>query len=289
MKAQNLVKKLLFVLILFFAQNTFAQAKIGDTLFTFHSKETGKVGYKNSKKEIIVPPIYNSASYFEGHDYYIVTLGERNTAEEKYACIDKTGKTIIDFKEGYNFIGFNHIKQGFLLVIKNDKQGLINLKNEIVLPIEYDYIGFYNNGFIILGKNNKDCVINDSLKMVIDFKYNSIGDFSTIQKNGKQIASATLNGKTGCIDTKGNVVIPFLYQAIQPFEEGIAQVYNKNKYGYIDLTGKVIVQIIYKDVSYNADTKSIVANDGKYEYIFNTKGKLLKKQKYIVPIKEVES
>ena len=288
MKAQYLVNKLLFLFILFFTQNIFAQAKIGDTLFVFHSKETGKVGYVNRKKEIIVPPIYSSASYFEGHDYYIVTLGERNTAEEKYACLNKTGKIIIDFKE-YDYIGFHQISQGYILVTKNDKQGLVNVKNEIVLPLEYDNIGFFRNGFRNVGKNNKECVLNDSLKMVIDFKYNSIGNFSKIQANGKQIASATLNSKTGCIDTKGNIVIPFLYQVIQQFEDGIAQVYDKNKYGYIDQTGKVIIKIIYKEVSYNPDTKSIVANDGKYEYIFNIKGKLLKKQKYISPIKEVES
>jgi hypothetical protein len=286
-KQQKLNCKIFFLITLLFTQNIFAQAKIGDTLFVFHSKETGKVGYKNSKKEIIVPPIYDGATYFEDHDYYIVTLGERNTAEEKFAVLNKTGKFIIDFKEGYDYIGFHHINHGFILVRKKDKYGLVNVKNEIVLPIEYDNIGFFKNGFTTVRKNNKDCVLNDSLKLIIDYKYSSIGDFSKTNANGKQIASATLNGKTGCIDTRGNVVIPFLYDGIQTFEDGIAQVQNNNQYGYIDFTGKVFVKIIYKYALYYDDKKCIITNDGKYEFTFNTKGKLLKKQKYIIPTKEV--
>jgi WG containing repeat len=288
-KVEKLKRKVYFLVILFFTQNIFAQAKIGDTLFVFHSKETGKLGYKNSKKEIIVSPIYDGASFFEGHDYYIVTIGEKDSPEEKYAMLNNTGKIIIDFKEGYEYLGFHYIKKGILLVIKNDKKGLVNVKNEIVLPIEYDFIDFFKNGFTTVRKNNKDCVLNESLKLIIDCKYEHIGDFTKPQADGRQIASATLNGKTGCLDTKGNIIIPFLYQAIQPFDDGIAQVFNNNKYGYIDLNGKVIINIIYKNVSYNPDTKSIVANDGKNEFTFNTKGKLLKKQKYIIPTKEIET
>ena len=59
---------------------------IEDELYGFRSPSTGKVGYMNNRDEIIIPAQYSSAN--SEFNMYVVTLGEINSAEEKYALYD---------------------------------------------------------------------------------------------------------------------------------------------------------------------------------------------------------
>jgi hypothetical protein len=289
MKAQKLTQIILLIAIVFFSNDLFAQEKNNEVLIPFKYSGKDKVGYMNTKRQVIIEPQYSSGTAYDYHDFYTVSIGKINTPEEKYGVINKEGKLIIDFTEGYQFISLQNFKIGIIEVKKNSKYGFVNIKNEILLPIIHDYIGIIANGFISVQLDKKQAVFNDSLKMVVGFKYDDIGIFSDSLYNGKRYAAILLNKKYGYIDNKGNVIIPFIYNEAYEFDGGRAKVAINNKYGYIDTNGKVIVKIIYNEVYYNFETKNLVANDGKYEYTFDTKGKLLKKQKYIIPTKEIES
>lgn len=63
------------------------------------------------------------------------------------------------------------------------------------------------------------------------------------------MAGASLNGKKGYIDERGNELISFKYNTADDFSEGIARVglntNSKSKYGYIDKTGKEIIPLKY--------------------------------------------
>jgi hypothetical protein len=87
-----------------------------------------------------------------------------------------------------------------LLVKLNDKWGIINNKNEIVLPIIYDTI--------------------------------ALGNYYSLS------AIIVLNGKYGYIDSSGNIIIKPKYKSAGHFSNGVAKVKAAdNKFGYIDIEG----------------------------------------------------
>ena len=125
-----------------------------------------------------------------------------------------------------------------------------NLKN-IVIPCEYDEVRFFKNGYVVVG-----------------------GGCEYIHYDGDDVG-ATKVCKSGVIDEKGNLIVPFQYESIEDFNEaGTAQVSRDGKMGYISQTGKEILPCIYTFKSfYNTDLIRIFL-DGKVGLI-NNKGILV--------------
>jgi hypothetical protein len=46
------------------------------------------------------------------------------------------------------------------------------------------------------------------------------------------------DGKWGFIDKTGRVVIPLIYDYVEPFHEGLCRFLKDGKYGFIDKTGR---------------------------------------------------
>lgn len=67
----------------------------------------------------------------------------------------------------------------------------------------------------------------DVIKEVIPFIYDYLWNFS------EGLASVELNGKWGFIDKTGKEVIPFIYDSVWYFSEGLAAVELNGKWGYI--------------------------------------------------------
>lgn len=84
-------------------------------------------------------------------------------------------------------------------------------------------------------------------KTVIPFKYQNVGDF----KEG--LASATLNNKAGMIDKTGKTVIPFKYDTIGISSEGLISVGLKGKQGFIDKQNKIVIPLRYSVDEVGAD------------------------------------
>lgn len=87
-------------------------------------------------------------------------------------------------------------------------------------------------------------VKNSKDELIVPFKYDDIRDF----KEG--LARVGLNGKYGFINETGKIVIPIQYENASPyFEEGFVAVYSKvgGKYGFINTKGALITPIIYNE------------------------------------------
>jgi predicted nucleic acid-binding Zn ribbon protein len=76
-------------------------------------------------------------------------------------------------------------------------------------------------------------------KMVIPAVYDSVDLFSD------GLAQVELNLKFGFVDTKGNMVIPAVYEWVESFSEGRAIVSLNDKRGYIDTKGNLAIPIVY--------------------------------------------
>lgn len=88
-------------------------------------------------------------------------------------------------------------------------------------------------------KDGKSGYINSTGQIVIDFSFDVCSDFS------EGLASVLVNGKSGYIDINGNFVIQPQFDLAMPFSEDLAYVRLNDKLGYIDKSGELVVKPQY--------------------------------------------
>jgi hypothetical protein len=100
--------------------------------------------------------------------------------------------------------------------------------------------------------------------------YTSAGAF----QNG--FAYAELNGKKGIINLKGEAVVDFIADWIEPFNpDGLARARVNSKYGLFSNNGSMILDFNYENISDFSNGYALVADSlNKYSFV-NTKGKLI--------------
>ena len=100
----------------------------------------------------------------------------------------------------------------------------------------------YSNGQFLepfQGPDGKWGFIDGTGNLAIPFKYDHVHGFV------EGLAAVWLNGKGGFIDKTDNVVIPLKYGEVNEFSEGLAMVTFNGKYGFIDKTDKVVIPFEY--------------------------------------------
>lgn len=69
--------------------------------------------------------------------------------------------------------------------------------------------------------------------------------------------------KYGFINKKGEIVVPFVYDYLYGFHEGLAMAYQKKKYGFIDQAGNIVIPFDYEDaISHFDNGFAIVMQNG---------------------------
>lgn len=100
-------------------------------------------------------PIFKS----EINDTYVILNNQTNNILFNY----RTGDTVSSNYEDYKLLNNNYI-----IVTKNQKQGIIDLNNKITVSLEYEQLGYiqdeylmgYNINYIIAKKNNKYGIVS---------------------------------------------------------------------------------------------------------------------------------
>jgi len=87
--------------------------------------------------------------------------------------------------------------------------------------------------------NEKWGFVDESETMIIPYKYDLVDGFV------EGLAAVRLDGKWGFIDKSDNVVIPMNYNHVEGFSEGLAKASLNGKYGFIDRTGKTVIPFKY--------------------------------------------
>ena len=170
-----------------------------------------------------------------------------------YGLINTDGKKITD--NIYDSIENLSPTEGKMLVSKNDKYGVIDIKGNTIVKTEYDKIlsdGYYTekdqykkSGFIVYVKTDdgyKCGYISYKGKTILDTKY---GEIERINKeDDKNIyLIASENGKNGLYKNSKNI-IQNEYQAMTYYDDNDIIILQKNKkYGVAKLDGKIIVEV----------------------------------------------
>lgn len=134
---------------------------------------------------------------------------------------------------------------GILAVCVNNKYGIINKQLEEVVPIRYDFIGYFCNGVADVRIHNRTGYINKNGEMRV--------------KDGNQEAW-----------------IPTKYEWGDDFHEGFAAVLLNSKWGFINRNGEEVITLMYEKVLAPGfcNGKATVMLDGKWVNI-NTKGEIM--------------
>ena len=125
---------------------------------------------------------------------------------------DKKGKIIIPLGK-YKFL--NPIdEQGMILAKKGDKEGFIDINENILVPFIYDDAGVFSEcvNLAPVIKDKKQGFVNRKGDVIIPLEYDA-GSYVTYFYN-PGYAILRKNGKSGVIDSYNNIIIPFEYDKI---------------------------------------------------------------------------
>ena len=90
----------------------------------------------------------------------------------------KEEKVVLDF----DYDGLYPDSNGNLVAIKNNKAGVIDLKGNVIVDYDYDFMD-RNDGFMVVSKNKKMAIMNNEYKLITDFVF----DYNDLLENGKVV------------------------------------------------------------------------------------------------------
>lgn len=150
----------------------------------------------------------------------------------KEALLDTKGRVILD----YEYDKVYQPKDNFIRIRKDKKYGTVSFDNKQIIAIEYDKLTEFQD-------NISAAKSNDTWKLIRD-------DNSTVKTLNPDVKNVIpmnenrwmiYNGsKYAIMDSAGNILCDYAYDAFNKFHEGIAVYELNGAYGYIDLDTKPI-------------------------------------------------
>ena len=281
----------------------------GDTSTGGNSGGNGidKYGYINTRGQEIVSLKYDFAySFYDGLaavGYYYeheVKTGDLLfpailRRDANLGFIDNSGKEVIPLtyedcaqivhvSGSYDPKGFS---EGAASVCKNGKWGAIDKSGKTIVPFTFESLNSFHDGLASYRSGNSGGFVNKSGKTVIS------GYLGWDFYDGRCVVWKYTSGdyKYGVIDTAGKIIVPFSYDSISNFSEGMARVSNEQsngtrKYGFVDTAGKLIVPVIYDGAEDSSNGLALVyskderfTNTTQYKY-----GYVDKSGKIVIPL-----
>ena len=155
-------------------------------------------------------------------------------------------------------------------IYEKNSWGYKDDSGNVIIPLDkYSFLNpIDEEGMIYAQKGNKCGYIDINQNVIIPFIYDELSLFS------EGLASAKINGKYGFLDRKGKKIIGFQFDEVDGFyKSGLAKVQKNNKFGIITKKGAFIIPIIYENIIFSEkDTLIGVSKNNKWSF-FSNKGK----------------
>ncbi|MEN0047106.1 MAG: WG repeat-containing protein [Bacteroidota bacterium] len=178
-----------------------------------------------------------------------------------WGYIDTLGNTVI--KTIYE--DAKAYSNGTALVRQDGKWGVVNRKEKVIVPFQYDEVNFLENTDNQMIKVHTQAyrygLIDTLGQIAVDAIHQDVGTFSEGRLAVQQ------NGKWGFADLDGNIVIPCHYQQVQAFSEGLAAAKLDGQWGYIGSDGLVVIPFRYGKVGDFQEGLAWVTTSTGIEYI----------------------
>lgn len=235
-----------------------------DEIYPFSSgfarfKKNSKYGFINTKGEILYNSIFDEASDFE---FYLA----KAKINEKNILIDTFGKKVLTDFDKFTFTEFGKN----IIVVKNNKKGLIDEKyNEIFKP-EFDDIKPISERYFILKRNNKWLfATNDGKILPQEYDSIKIEEF----KKPAELAEVCIDGKCALFNVNAlSLITAFDFDELNIFEDRI--IFKKNsKLGYMSRDGKILMPAEYDGIEQIEGNAVAVKKNGKMGVFDLTQGR----------------
>lgn len=152
---------------------------------------------------------------------------------------------------------FDENSETYFLLEKDEKYGITNSKEEVVIEPQYDGIIIPNpNRAVFLCKNGEESKVINAKNEEIFQKYNNIqaikleNIISEIAQYEKNVLKYEKDGKYGLIDMTGEEIVKPKYDEISSlgYKQGQILIKEKEKYGIIDSQGNTIIKPIFDSI-----------------------------------------
>jgi len=191
----------------------------------------------------------------------------------KYAYLNKKLKIKIPYGKYDKALPFNENR--LAIVSKNGKYGIIDEFGHEIWELKYDKIfhpNEYGNDedFFIIQKNSKIGLLDQYAHKITDINNKEyFKDFVGIDSTTyiRIFRIKNFKNKFGVIDSKGNLLIPFIYDDIRSFYKkkySIAKI--NNKYGVIDYHNKLLLPFKYNKLSFNNKKEILIAKNNNNKF-----------------------
>ncbi len=215
-------------------------------------KENNKYGVLSSKNDIRVKAIYDKLSKFDDIENKNIKTQHPN---------------VFNLHWIHNYYGNDYSISKY-----NNKYGIVNNKNIMLVKPIYDSISKAFNGFFIVQIDGKFGYLNDKFKLVQKPIFSSASEFIG---NAAFVGSSS-NSKLGCITQDMDLKINGKYDEIFNFVNTYARTKLGNKWGYINDKCEVISKPIYDYVYDFSNSYAKVIKNGKIGYIDEKGNKIIK-------------
>ncbi|HEY0652926.1 MAG TPA: WG repeat-containing protein [Chryseosolibacter sp.] len=172
----------------------------------------------------------------------------------------------------------------FSLFEENGKVGLKNEQGQVVIPAQYESIGWSNGEFSLIGNvtgyRSKGLwgLINTQNNKVTKAEYEDLSPGQGEIVVARKKLPGTVMVRSGCISLSGKQVIPFSYDGIR-ITSFRAIVYTRTgsqfKHGLIDLENRILIPLNYRNIYPLGSLRYGVENFGNKTAIFSEDGKQL--------------
>lgn len=193
-------------------------------------------GYCNRKGEIIIDLSYERAYEFSNGFAVVVDSG-------KYGLIDRNGNFTIPAK--YKWLA--PAIEGNLLRAKKDSLfGLINTAGELVLDFVYDRIEEASDSMFLIAQNGKYGFANLKGEIAIPLDFDYIPAISIGGQFFNAYAKYHLKAKYGVINKKGEKVFPAIFEDLEQYNDSAwVAVKKRGKWGYTNQQLQLVVPYQY--------------------------------------------
>jgi len=178
-------------------------------------------------------------------------LAENN--ENKYGVINESNEIIVPFI--YDEIK-KIPKQSQFVVKKDDLYAVINIQDEIIIPFLYSNILICENtNYLICKKDNLHGILEGSGKVLLDFNYDKIEslEYGFLMEQNNQI---------GFLDANLNTIIPPLYEEGKYLDSKMYAVRNEEGlWGILDENNQIVISFSYFAIG-DYTEKGIIAIKG---------------------------
>lgn len=257
-------------------ESLYSDFTVSNPIISFANLD-GKFGVVDWEGNVIIPFLYSEEISFKGEKFAIAKRGK------KFGIISNQNEEIFPFifENIYELDGVENLKNTYIFSNKRE-QKVVNLNGKVFLS-DYKTIHpiFYDHSKFIVEKNNKFGVVDLRNKTLLPIIYDEISDWV---EYGPEAHFIKINGKTGLIAQKTfKEFIPPIYENFI-YRNGFIFASKKGKYGVLNARGEVLCDFLFDEIKpnfgfgfrYNDEEDKIYAKTGNQYYEISETGKILK-------------